>query len=88
MALWSLTEEKVAALEQQLKDKKSEFEDLQGTHVYKLWDRDLDTFLTELTKYEEKEEADRKAHVAKQSGGATGKRRRAPKKAANDPAKK
>lgn len=81
MALWSLTDEKVAALEQQLKDKKAEFEELQATHIYKLWDRDLDRFLEELTKYERKEEADRRAHVAKQSGGAAGKRRRAPKKA-------
>jgi DNA topoisomerase II len=72
MALWSLTDEKVEQLTKQLADKQQAYQELQGTHIYTLWGRDLDRFLAALTTHEEKEEADRLAHTAKQSGGAVG----------------
>ena len=51
-----------------MKKKQQERETLRKTHIYDLWNKDLDDFLAALDKYEEQEERDRKAH--KQKGDA------------------
>lgn len=48
-----------------MKKKHQEFEILKKTHIYDLWNKDLDDFLAALEKYEEQEERDRKAHKQK-----------------------
>jgi DNA topoisomerase-2 len=67
MPMWSLCEEKVEELIEQMKKKKRELDILKETHIYTLWNRDLDEFLKALDKYEAEEERDRKAHE-KQKG--------------------
>lgn len=62
MPLWSLSEEKVEELIGQMNKKRQELETLRKTHIYELWNNDLDEFLAALEKYEEQEEKDRKAH--------------------------
>lgn len=51
-----------------MKRKKQELEILRETHIYQLWNRDLDDFLTALDKYEAEEERDRKAHKNNNKG--------------------
>eukprot|EP01070_Trichotokara_eunicae_P003684 Trichotokara_eunicae@DN3525_c0_g1_i12.p1 len=41
MNLWSLSEERAIALRKQMEEKKNELEDLQGTSISTLWQRDL-----------------------------------------------
>ena len=80
MALWSLTEERIAKLEAKLQETERAYSDLEATHIHVLWDRDLERFLDELTKYEAQEEADRMAHKAKgRNGGAGGRRKNKPR---------
>ena len=62
MPLWSLSDEKINELMDQMNKKKSEYETLKGTHIYQLWQADLDSLLQALDKQEEKEEKDRLAH--------------------------
>jgi len=50
-------------------EKKSEHDELQQTHIYRLWDRDLDAFLEALAKQEEKDERDRLAHKGLKNEG-------------------
>ena len=83
MPLWSLTDEKVRDLQAQLKDKEAEYDELEKTAITTLWDRDLETFLTALTAYEEKEERDRLAHKGVANAGK-GKRGRARAKGNNN----
>ena len=70
MPMWNLTEEKIAELEKQMNEKRQEYEILQKMHHFKMWENDLDQFLQELDKYEEKEERDRLAqpHGGKNAG--------------------
>jgi hypothetical protein len=47
-----------------------EYEDLKSTHIYVLWDRDLEAFLKALSNQEEQDERDRLAHKSgKVDGG-------------------
>ena len=62
MPLWSLSEEKIEDLSKQMKNKKSEHDQLEKTHIYQLWDTDLNIFLNALDKQEELDEKDRLAH--------------------------
>lgn len=50
MPLWSLCKERIDELTAQMNKKKDEHDMLEGTHINELWDRDLDEFLTALTK--------------------------------------
>lgn len=70
MPMWSLCEEKVEELIELMKKKKQELEALKGTHIYTLWNNDLDEFLRVLDAYEEQEERDRLAHEG-QKGSST-----------------
>ena len=80
MPLWSLTEERVAQLIQQMQNKKEEHDALEKKPIFQLWEEDLDAFLASLTEYEEQEEKDRIGMgVLKGEGG---------KKKRNGPAKK
>lgn len=49
MPLWSLSEEKIQELNNHLKEKLKEYEELKSTHIHTLWDRDLESFLKALT---------------------------------------
>lgn len=49
MPLWSLSEEKIQELKNQLNEKLKEYNALQSTHIHTLWDRDLQSFLKALT---------------------------------------
>ena len=68
MSLWSLSEEKVEELIELMKKKKQELDTLKETHIFTLWNNDLDEFLNVLQKYEEDEEKDRKAHKRQNKG--------------------
>ena len=81
MPLWSLSEERVEELIELMKKKKQELETLRETHVYTLWDRDLDEFLRVLDKYEDEEERDRKAHQQQKGDSNQRQRKRAKPKA-------
>ena len=59
MPMMNLTEERVAELQRLLKEKKKEYDALEHTHIFEIWEKDLDKFLYELEQYEAKEEADR-----------------------------
>lgn len=52
MQILSLTEERVVELEKQLNDKRNEYDRLFKMHIFELWKNDLNSFLTELNKYE------------------------------------
>ena len=76
LPLWSLSEEKVAALRKQQNMKKDEYDELEGTHIHQLWNQDLDNLLEALEKQEAREEEDRLAH--RNRGTSGGNRRRQP----------
>ena len=76
LPLWSLSQEKVVALKKQQEMRKAEYDELEGTHIYQLWNQDLDNLLEALEKQEAREEADRLAH--KNKGISGGSRRRQP----------
>jgi len=59
MPIYSLTEEKVEEIQKQMNEKRNEYKALAKKSIHDLWNEDLDNFEEELTKYEEKEEADR-----------------------------
>jgi hypothetical protein len=48
MPLWSLTEERVLDLEEQMNKKKDEHGNLEKTHCHELWDTDLAKMLAVL----------------------------------------
>lgn len=50
MPLWSLSEERIIDLNNQMKTKKNEYDRLEGTHIHAIWDKDLDQFLEALQK--------------------------------------
>lgn len=50
MPLWSLSKEKIEELTAQMNKKKDEHDMLEGTHIHQIWDKDLEDFLTALTK--------------------------------------
>ena len=79
MPLWSLSDEKIAELSKQMHDKKDDHDQLEGTHIHTIWERDLDAFLEALAKQEEKDEKDRLAHkgVKVEGKGARAKARKA-----------
>lgn len=56
-----------------MQDKKNEYDRLEALTIYQIWQTDLDHFLAELTKHEEKEEKDRLAHQNDKKGGHGGK---------------
>jgi len=85
MPLWSLSEEKVAELNRQLNDKKDDHDELDGTHIHTLWDRDLDALLEALGEQEDKDERDRLAHKGRVVGSGGGKK--APRRRAKPVAK-
>ena len=53
MPLWNLTEEKVAEMLRQKDDKMQQYKDLEGMHIYDMWERDLNAFVQALKEYEE-----------------------------------
>eukprot|EP01128_Nolandella_sp_AFSM9_P010842 TRINITY_DN755_c0_g1_i1.p1 TRINITY_DN755_c0_g1~~TRINITY_DN755_c0_g1_i1.p1 ORF type:complete len:1060 (-),score=322.66 TRINITY_DN755_c0_g1_i1:76-3219(-) len=53
MKLWSLTAERVLKLEQKLKEKRSELDELLALSSAEMWDHDLSTFLLNWTKFED-----------------------------------
>ena len=61
MPLWSLTEERVISLEQQMMNKKNEHDVLEKRSIFEIWNEDLNALLECLTKIEEQEERDRLA---------------------------
>lgn len=65
MPIYSLTEEKVDELQRQMNEKKRDHDTLEKKPIFDIWQEDLDVFLVELEKYEEKEEKDRQAHSNK-----------------------
>ena len=69
MPMWSVTEERVEALIEEMRKKKQAREDLEKKDVHTLWVEDLDAFEETLTKHEAQEEADRLAHGVKNSEG-------------------
>lgn len=75
MPLWALSEEKIQELQNLLKEKLTEYEGLKATHIYVLWDRDLEAFLKALSNQEELDERDRLAHKSGKADG--GKRKKA-----------
>ena len=75
MPIWSLTEEKVIELTEDLKNKLRESEELKATQITTLWDNDLKVFLEALQVQEEKDEADRLSHKATANNGKQKKRR-------------
>ena len=84
MPLWSLSEEKVEELTRQMNSKKDDHDQLEATHINKLWDNDLSTFLEALTKHEELEERDRLAHRGIKNDG----KKAVARKRVNKPAQK
>ena len=76
MPLWSLSEEKIEELNRQMNNKKDDHDNLEATHIHKLWERDLEDFLIALTKQEEKDEKDRLAHKGIVNNGKQGARRK------------
>ena len=50
MPLWSLSDEKIEELNRQMQNKKDDHDELESTHVHKLWERDLNVFLEALAK--------------------------------------
>lgn len=82
MPLWSLSEEKIEELTRQMQNKKDDHDELKGTHIHTIWNKDLDTFLEALSKQEEKDERDRLAHKGMVNEGKKGGKRKAVKKAA------
>lgn len=74
LPLWSLSQEKVAALKKQQNRKKEEYDELERTHIYQLWNRDLDNLLEALEKQEALDEKDRLAHKNKGISGGTKRR--------------
>ena len=50
MPLWSLSEEKITELNTDMKKKKDDHDALDKTHIYRLWEDDLDMFLEALGK--------------------------------------
>jgi len=53
MPLWSLTEERVISLEQQMANKKNEHDILEKRSIFDIWNDDLTSFLECLTKIED-----------------------------------
>ena len=78
MNLWSLTYEKIEELLKQKEQKEKELNILEKTEVETLWDNDLNSFVEELDKYEQKEEEDRivAQKLNKGKGGKIPRRRR------------
>jgi len=69
MPLWSLSDEKIQELNKQASDKKDDHDTLEGTHIFKIWERDLESFLEALKKQEDKDEVDRLSHKGMVGGG-------------------
>ena len=69
MPMWSVTEERVEALIEEMRKKKQVRDDLERKDVHALWVEDLDALEEVLTKHEAQEEADRLAHGVKRSEG-------------------
>ena len=90
MPLWSLSKEKIEELTSQMNKKKDEHDMLEATHIYQLWETDLDDFIVALTK---QEDADEKARLAQKGMSGNGGKKKggrkapAPKKAAQEKAK-
>lgn len=88
MPLWSLSEEKIEELANQMNNKKDDHDQLEATHIHTLWERDLDAFELALTKQEELDERDRLAHKGAKIEAGKGGRGRAKKPLAAAPNKK
>lgn len=67
MPMWSVTEERVEALIEEMRKKKQVRDDLERKDAQALWVEDLDALEEALTKHEAQEEADRLAHGVKRS---------------------
>jgi DNA topoisomerase-2 len=86
MPLWSLSDEKIKELNRQMDEKKDDHDQLDKTHVYTLWDNDLEDFLEALQKQEDKDERDRLAHKGvKNEGKKVGRKKAAAGKKKADP---
>ena len=83
MPMWSVTEERAAALEEEMRRKKQAREDLEAKHPHTLWIEDLDALEHVLSAHEAQEEADRAAQGKVNAGGKRGRKgaKRAPAKA-------
>ena len=86
MQLWSLTHEKIATLEAELDEKRSDLEELERTTPRELWKRDIDHFLEMLDEHEARETA--AAHndtkLRKKAARGASKKSRKPKRSAWD----
>ena len=69
MPMWSVTEERVEALIEEMRKKRQARDDLEGLDARALWVRDLDAFEEALAKHEAQEEADRLAVQPKKPEG-------------------
>ena len=87
MQLWSLSEEKIQALEKLMRDKKIEYDTLKSKTIFQIWENDLQEFLAVLDDHEAKEEEARQAggQVNAKSGKAKGRNKG---KSGKAPAKK
>jgi DNA topoisomerase-2 len=82
MPLWSLTEERVNDLINQMNKKKDEHDTLAKRHIYELWNADISEMLTVLDAVEIQEEKERAAQGGLKNEGRGKGKKRAPVKAA------
>jgi|LauGreDrversion4_2_1035121.scaffolds.fasta_scaffold254388_2 hypothetical protein len=82
MPLWSLTEERVIDLENQMNKKKDEHDSLAKKHIYELWNTDISEMLAVLEAVEIQEEKERAAQGGLKNEGKGKGKKRAPVKAA------
>jgi hypothetical protein len=82
MALWSLTEERVNSLIEQMNKKKEEHDTLEKTDIFDIWRDDIDKMLEVLEEIELREEEERLAEGQVNNDGKKKGKRKAPVKAA------
>jgi len=82
MPLWSLTEERINDLENQMNKKKDEHDSLAKKHIYELWNTDISEMLAVLEAVEIQEEKERAAQGGLKNEGKGKGKKRAPVKAA------
>jgi DNA topoisomerase-2 len=85
MPLWSLSEEKIEELNNDMKKKKDDHDSLEKTHINEIWDRDLENFLVALTKQEDIDEKDRLSHKGVANEGKKKNRKKAIKAGKAEP---
>ena len=84
-AIWSLTEERIAALQKEKESKEQEIKELEKVEVKDMWRKDLDEILIELEKVDKKEKTIMKAAKTKaEKNKAKGKKGKAKKRKVSD----